>query len=93
MESEAWTEIIHPLFIEMVAGVSGRFTNGRFHHGTFASSQDGRYLAGYQRGITDLYNYLRDFIDARDKMMERKRDENKQQPYYNPFMEEMNETA
>lgn len=90
--SRAWVEIVQPLILESIAGVSGRFTNGRFHKGdlTRSGSFSLEKLSGYQTALEDLHNNLADFIAARDKFLaEKKREaQDEKAPVYNPFMEE-----
>ena len=93
--SKAWKEIVQPLFEESIAGVSGRFTNGRYWHGTLTSDWKGDnplFVAGYQKGLMDLYNHLHDFIQAKEKLKSQKKLEEleKKAPIYNPFLEELN---
>lgn len=96
LASEVWREIVSPLFHEAIAGVSGRFTNGRFHHGDLTRGSANRqstpveFLAGYQKGLMDVHNYIRDFVDAKDKLIASKKAEAKAaaQPMINPFMED-----
>lgn len=93
--SDVWKNIVEPLFIERVASVSGRFTNGRWIHGSLTRSQtNSEYLSGYQRALMDIRNDIGDFVIERDRMKERKADEEfqKSQPIYNPFLEELDET-
>jgi hypothetical protein len=95
MESEVWRDIVLPLLLEQVAGVSGRYTNGRFHHGdlTRLPLGSGDFLAGYQKALMDFNNGLHDFILAKNKLLlERaKEEDSKKQPYVNPFLEEQYE--
>lgn len=92
--STAWTEIAFPLLREMIAGVSGRYTNGRFHHGTltreFEKAQS-NFLSGYQKALMDFSNNLQDFIDTKNKQAEKRKNEEleKKAPVYNPFMEDV----
>lgn len=78
----------------MIAGVSGRFTNGRFYHGTLTRDIEkgqGGFLSGYQRALMDFSNNLQDFVDVRNKHAEKKKAEefDKKAPMYNPFMEDV----
>ena len=91
--SEAWREIVFPVLEEMKAGVSGRFTNGRYWHGTLTSEWSGNtsvFVAGYQKGLMDFYNKIHDFVLAKNKIDEdAKRDaQESKAPIINPFMEE-----
>ena len=91
--SEAWREIAFPLLQEAIAGVSGRLTNGRFHHGSLTreiSSSNALFVSGYQKALMDFHNNLMDFMTERDKLKQRKKDEEKEAkaPLYNPFLEE-----
>lgn len=91
LASEVWREIVSPLFHEAIAGVSGRYTNGRFHHGDLTRrSTNLDFLSGYQKGLMDLHNYIRDFVDAKDKLVKDKKAEAKAaaQPMINPFLED-----
>ena len=91
LSSEVWGEIVLPLFQECVASVSGRYTNGRFHHGDLTrGSSDRDFLAGYQKGLMDLHNYLQDFVAAKDKLASDKKAEVKARsaPIINPFLED-----
>ena len=93
--SEVYEEILFPLLSEGIASVSGRLTNGRYHHGDLTRSETGRgpFLAGYQKALMDYHNYLHDFVLAKDKLTQTKKQEeaDKKAPIYNPFMEESNE--
>lgn len=90
--SKPWQEIVIPLIVESIAGVSGRFTNGRFHKGdlTRTSTMSLEKLSGYQLALEDFYNNLQDFVSTRDRMLEEKKrsKEEKSAPLYNPFMED-----
>jgi hypothetical protein len=89
--SEAWREIAFPLLQESIASVSGRFTNGRFHQGNLTRTRANREeLAGYQLALEEFYNRLSDFIEAKNNLIKKKKQEevDKQAPFYNPFMEE-----
>lgn len=93
-QTEAWREIVLPLLQEGVASVSGRFTNGRFHHGDLTRSNEGRdFLAGYQKGLMDLNNRIHDFVAAKDNLIKSKKEEAlaAKQPMVNPFMEDQDE--
>jgi hypothetical protein len=90
--SRPWTEIAMPLLQELIAGVSGRFTNGRYYHGSL--TRDLSLNTGlYQKALMDFYNHLQDFIDTKNKVMNAKKEEalDKKAEVYNPFMEEQNE--
>lgn len=74
--------------------MSGRFTNGRFHHGDLTRSDEGRdFLAGYQKGLMDLNNRIQDFVAAKDNLIKTKKNEAlaAKQPMVNPFMEDQDE--
>lgn len=91
--SEAWKEIVMPVLNESVASVSGRFTNGRFWHGSLTTKWEGAnslFFAAYQKALMDFHNNLHDFIVARDKMLAAKKQErlDSNAPVYDPFMEE-----
>ena len=91
MASPAWKEIAFPLLQENIAGVSGRFTNGRYWHGTLTSNwkeNTSVFVAGYQKALMDFNNMLHDFVVARDRAKDKlKSDElEKQAPLYNPFL-------
>lgn len=96
LSSEVYKEIIKPLIEEGIASVSGRFTNGRFHHGDLTRGCSNRqsvpveFLAGYQKGLMDLSNYIRDFVDAKDNLDKQKkmRATEDNSPMINPFMED-----
>ena len=95
--SKAWTEIVFPLIQESIAGVSGRFTNGRYWHGTLTSNwkdDNPLFVAAYQKSLMDLHNNLHDFILAKDRLLESKKKEalESKGEVYNPFMEESDET-
>jgi len=92
--SKPWTEIVQPLFEESIAGVSGRFTNGRYWHGTLTTNWKGEnpvFVAGYQKALMDFHNHLHDFILAKNKIIQQKKSEQaeKTSPIYNPFLEEL----
>jgi hypothetical protein len=89
--SEVWNEIVLPLLKESVAGVSGRFTNGRFHRG--ALTRDAKALerlCGYQAALEDFHNNLTDFVTARDEQEKKRKEEAvaKKAPLINPFLED-----
>lgn len=91
LASEVWREIVSPLFHEAIAGVSGRFTNGRFHHGDLTRRRENLdFLSGYQKGLMDVHNYIQDFVDVKDKLVKDKKAEAKaaNAPMINPFMED-----
>ena len=95
--SQVWIEIIEPLIAEGIASVSGRLTNGRYYHGDLTRTENdrGKYLSGYQRALMDFYNYLNDFVIAKDKLIKDKKvaEKEKGAPLYNPFMEEEDESV
>ena len=96
LSTEAWNTIALPLLSEMIAGVSGRNTNGRYYHGSLTRrDQDLNYLSGYQCALMDFSNRLHDFIISKDKLIESEKEARLESkaPYYNPFMEEFNEEA
>ena len=89
-----WVEIAFPLLQELIAGVSGRFTNGRFYHGTLTRDFSGNstiFSAGYQKGLMDFYNGLDDFLVTMEKQVNAKKQEKEEgeAKVYNPFMEEL----
>jgi len=90
--SQVWKEILEPLIEEGIASVSGRLTNGRYQHGdlTRTESNRGSFLAGYQKALMDFHNYLDDFVVARNKLTQAKKQEESEKtaPIYNPFMED-----
>lgn len=89
--SQVWNEIVLPLIQESIAGVSGRYTNGRFYKGNFTKTQDNHgWLAGYQCALEEFNNNLRDFVDAKETLKANKKLEEaeKKAPMYNPFMED-----
>ena len=91
--SEAWADIAFPLLQESIAGVSGRLSNGRFYHGSLTRDWSGNnslFVAGYQKALMDFFNNLQDFVSARDKLLEKKKEEaqDKKAAVYNPFMED-----
>lgn len=91
LRSKVWFDILDPLISEGVASVSGRRTNGRYYHGELTKgSKERDYLAGYQRALMDLFNRIMDFPDAEEKMLEKKKEDEKAKsaPLYNPFMED-----
>lgn len=78
----------------MIASVSGRYSNGRFHKGEFTKSREHQeWLSGYQCALEEFNNNLHDFILAKEKLVESKKQEEaeKKAPIYNPFLEELNE--
>jgi len=84
------------LIAEGIASVSGRLTNGRYHHGDLTRTESTRqnFLSGYQKALMDFNNYLNDFVVAKNNLAKMKMSEDaaKKAPLYNPFMEEDNET-
>jgi len=94
--SPVWVDIVSPLFSEMVASVSGRLTDGYYHHGALTrdmSKDNALMLAGYQKGIMDTYNRITDFVREKNRVEGRLKGEQVEQKvtYYNPFLEEGNE--
>lgn len=95
--SRSWQEIVKPLLDEMIASVSGRFTNNRYWHGTLTSNWKGEnplFVAGYQKALMDFNNNLDDFIVARRKLEDSKKLEEKEKSsiLYNPFLEDTDAT-
>jgi hypothetical protein len=91
LASEVWAEIILPLIHESIAGVSGRFTNGRFYKGDLTRGICNlERISGYQCALEEFHNRINDFVVIKDKMIEdKKRDkEEAKQPMVNPFLEE-----
>ena len=91
LETEAWREIVLPVLNESIASVSGRYTNGRWHHGDLTRTDNERnFLAGYQKGLMDLNNRLLDFVDAKNSLLKRRKEEAlaERSPMINPFLEE-----
>jgi len=94
--STPWSEIVFPLLQESIAGVSGRFTNNRYWHGTLTTNwkdDNPLFVAGYQKGLMDFYNHLHDFILAKNNLAKEKKEKEaeKTAPIYNPFLEELHE--
>lgn len=80
---------------ESIAGVSGRFTNGRFWHGSLTTNwkeNNSLFVAGYQKALMDFQNNLHDFVVAKDRLLAERKQAKlaKDAPVYNPFMEEDN---
>lgn len=91
--SQPWKEIAFPLLQESIAGVSGRFTNGRYWHGALTTNwkeNNSVFISGYQKALMDFQNSLHDFILAKEKLKDQKKAEEaeKKEPLYNPFMED-----
>ena len=96
LKTEGWLTIAEPVLREMIASVSGRLTNGRYHHGSLTTKWDGSnsiFYAAYQKALMDFSNNLYDFILAKNKVIEDRKTQSveKDAPVYNPFMEEANE--
>jgi hypothetical protein len=94
--SRPWLEIAKPLLDESIAGVSGRFTNGRYWHGSLTTKWNEHTslaLAFYQKALMEFHNNLHDFITAKNNLIKGKKqeEEDKVAPIYNPFMEEADE--
>lgn len=92
MSSKVWKEIVLPLLQESVASVSGRYTNGRFWHGSLTTKwneNNSVFFAAYQKALMDFNNNLHDFVVAKNKLIEDKKTEEfeKKAPIYDPFME------
>ena len=91
LKTEVWLEIISPLIDETIASVSGRKTNGRWHHGSFTrDKEDEKFLKGYQKCGMDINNHLLDFVKAKNDL-EKKRvlqQSEKHAPLINPFLED-----
>ena len=91
IHSEVWIQILSPLIDETIASVSGRKTNGRWHHGDFTrTKEDAQFLKGYQKSAMDIHNHLLDFIKAKDDISKKYIQEAQEAhaPIVNPFMEE-----
>jgi hypothetical protein len=73
-DSEVWREVLEPLISETVSSVSGRYTNGVWHHGDFTrkSPHSLDYLKGYQTAMMDFSNRLREFVLAKENLKHRK---------------------
>lgn len=87
---QGWT-IVEDLIDEGIASVSGRKTNGYYYDGALTRGGKNKdYLSGYQEALSQLYNRVKDFIIARDKMIKRKKDEEAmvKGEVYNPFLTE-----
>lgn len=83
-----------PLIQESIAGVSGRFSNGRYWHGSLTTNwkdNNSLFVSGYQKALMDFYNHLDDFIKAKDKLIREKKDKEVEGKLYNPFLEEEHE--
>lgn len=95
--SQVWQEIAQPLLAESIAGVSGRFTNGRYWHGTLTTDWKGEmplFLAGYQKALMDYHNRLQDFVAKKHETLKKKKEEvaDAKAPLYNPYLESLGET-
>lgn len=97
-KSPVWSDILEPMMTEFVAGVSGRYTNGRWYHGTLTrdwTANTSIFVAGYQKGLMDLFNGLNDFVakkrELEAKMIHQKKEEAAQ--VINPFMESLDDEA
>lgn len=91
-----WVDVIAPLFVESVASVSGRLTDGYFYHGALTrspSNENSLMHAGYQKGVMDVWNRIMDFMKEKKRLEEKVKndDANSKQPYYNPFLEGLDE--
>lgn len=76
--------------------MSGRFTNGRYWHGTLTTKWDGNTsiaVAFYQKALMEFHNNLHDFIVAKDKLIavEKAKKAEETAPIIDPFMESENE--
>lgn len=96
--SQVYVEIIQPLLSEGIASVTGRLTNGRYHHGSLTRVDESsplEFQKGYAKGLMDFHNYLHDFVMDKDKLKQDKKvaEAEKKAPLYNPFMEELDEEA
>ena len=96
--STVYVEIIQPLLSEGIASVTGRLTNGRYHHGSLTRPDEAsplEFQKGYAKGLMDFHNYLQDFVQAKDRLIQAKKsaEAEKKAPLYNPFMEEHDEKA
>jgi len=79
----------------MIAGVSGRYdlNKGVYHHGSFTRDLSGHnslFFTGYQKALMDFNNHIREFVSAKNRAIEEKKQEaqDKKAPFYNPFLEE-----
>jgi len=73
--------------------VSGAFRGDRYWHGSMTQNwkaENPVFIAGYQKALMDFYNHLHDFILAKEKLAQSKKEEelDKKAPIYNPFLEE-----
>lgn len=102
MSSTVWKDIIQPLLDESIAGVSGRFTNGRYWHGTLTTNirkndagfVEPIFLAGYQKALMDFHNNLHDFTVKKNEVLVKRKSEleEKNAPFVNPMTEDLYET-
>ncbi len=86
---QGWT-IIEDLIDEGIASVSGRKTNGYYYDGDLTRGGKNKdYLSGYQEALSQLYNRIKDFIIARDKLIRKRKEEESEVKgeVYNPFLE------
>lgn len=89
LNHKGWT-IIEDLIDEGIASVVGRKTNGYYYSGELIRGGKNKdYLTGYQEALSQLYNRIKDFISARDKMIKRKKEEEEFEngEVFNPFLE------
>ena len=94
--SEVWSQILKPVLDELVAGVSGRCTDGRFYHGTLTrdwSNNTSVFLAGFQKALMDYSNSINDFVLAKNKLIAQQKAEASavKQPMIGPLMEDEDE--
>jgi hypothetical protein len=90
LQQPGWV-IVEELIDESIASVSGRKTNGYYYDGELTRGGKNKdYLSGYQEALSQLYNRVKDFIIARDKMVARKKAEEQyaKGEVYNPFLTE-----
>ena len=94
LASEVWREILSPLFDEAIASVAGRKTSGRWQHGDFTRGKENAdFLRGYQKGAMDTHNHILDFVVAKQKVEDRRKQEQAEKvaPLVNTFLEDQDE--
>ena len=92
MKSREWNEIVAPVLNERILSVTGKFSGGRWYHGSLTRLDrvEPGFLQGYAKGLMDLNNDINDFIVAKKNLEKKMEIDRKQaqEPMVGPLDEE-----
>lgn len=89
MRSREWCEVVYPVLCERILSVTGRYSNGRWQHGSLTRMDklNLEFQQGYAKGLMDFSNDINDFIVAKKNLEKKMEAERKaaQEPMVGPL--------